>query len=128
MTGPLQLPRDTHSDGGQPFPADPVTLRGAAGADGSCTITSNAVAAVEQWLIDYLTTTVSSAASLTVYLGDPADGVVFDGTTAAQSAVAAYVPARIVPQGQHLTAVWTGATPGAACRLRIEYRRQRVVS
>lgn len=116
----MRLPTDTRAGTG--YTAAPVTLRGTASGAGGLTLTTSPVPQGYRWLINYVTITADGAAVPTVnlYVDEAALPNLLDGTTD-NVAVAPYNPARVLDQGQRLLVVWTGATVGAHCSVRIEY-------
>jgi hypothetical protein len=100
-------------------------LQATASAGGTATVRTKAVPDGHQWLADTLVvaTTSALAGEALVYLGDPSISSFQCGSGAANNDTADGTPL-IVPEGQFLTIVWVGQTPGATCTARVHYDDQ----
>lgn len=117
----MQVPYDTRSRA--PHRAEPLTLSGTVAGDGTLTLTAPQVPDGWRWLLNYLTVTTSGTAEPTVdvYVSTSDLRNLLDGTAEGLSAVAPYVPPRVITTGEQLVFVWQGATAGATGSVRIEY-------
>ena len=122
VTGPVALNKPG------PQPREPIIISTIADATGRAVATSNPVVPGYRILLDYvvITTTSTTPTAFTLYVGTIENRNLLDGTpTLGNSSVAAYMPARILLASMQLNAVWTGATPGALCMARFEFRQER---
>lgn len=106
------------------LPREPIIRSGAAGADGTVTLTIEPDSTGAGRLIDYVVVSASTIVSptCTIYDTDIAPGRLFDGTTNGRGAVAAYNPPRVVLPSSPLIVVWRNLNPGDQATIRIEYR------
>jgi hypothetical protein len=119
----MQLPYDARAVEGDAVPAQPISLRGKADGAGSCTLTSSPVPEGRRWLVYYVTVTTSgsSTPNFDLFVDSAQLPNLLDGTADGSGAVADYQRPRVLTQGQVLVGVWTGATSGDVCSLRVEY-------